>query len=172
MTLARIGRLHLFDTFAAPIQIVDQVRYEITKPVNDPGGQVAAWLRQMGNRIAIMETNVGVGFQTRRSRDPRTPGGNLGEIAVDEYATHLALTASPTFVPLVLFEDPDILETRIARLPRVHLLNTVAWIRALSDERRDCGRGAGAGGHQRGAEIADGAPGAPWPHQPVSSRAG
>ena len=25
------------------------------------------------------------------------------------------------------------LETRIARLPRVHLLNTAAWIRALAD---------------------------------------
>jgi hypothetical protein len=37
-------------------------------------------------------------------------------------------------VPLVLFEDPDVLQTRIARLPRVHLLNTAAWIRALADE--------------------------------------
>jgi hypothetical protein len=55
-------------------------------------------------------------------------------IAVDEYATQVALRGSPTFVPLVLFEDPDVLETRIARLPRVHLLNTVAWIRALADE--------------------------------------
>ena len=134
LTLARIGRLDLFDTFAAPIQIVDQVAYEITKAANDPQGRVAAWLARMGNRIAIVETNVGVGFQTRRLRDPTTPGGNLGEIAVDEYATQLALAASPTFVPLVLFEDPDVLETRIARLPRVHLLNTAAWIRGLASE--------------------------------------
>jgi hypothetical protein len=134
LTLARIDRLDLFDTFSAPIQIVDQVHYEITKVANDPEGRVAAWLKQSGNRITIVETNVGVGFQIRRSRNPKTPGGNLGEIAVDEYATHLALTASPTFVPLVLFEDPDVLETRIARLPRVHLLNTAAWIRALADE--------------------------------------
>jgi predicted nucleic acid-binding protein len=42
LTLARIGRLDLFDTFSAPIQIVDQVRYEITKPTNDPDGMVAA----------------------------------------------------------------------------------------------------------------------------------
>jgi hypothetical protein len=134
LTLARIDRLDLFETFSAPIQIVDQVHYEVTKTVNDPEGRVAAWLKRMGNQIAIIETNVGVGFQTRRARDPSTPGGNLGEIAVDEYATQLALAASPTFVPLVLFEDPDVLETRIARLPRVHLLNTAAWIRALADE--------------------------------------
>jgi hypothetical protein len=135
LTLARINRLDLFETFAAPVQIVDQVHYEITKAANDPNGLVAAWLKRMGNRIAIIETNVGIGFQVRRSRNPDTPGGNLGEIAVDEYATQLALAASPTFIPLVLFEDPDILETRIARLPRVHLLNTAAWIRALADEK-------------------------------------
>jgi hypothetical protein len=134
LTLARIDRLDLFETFSVPIEIVDQVHDEITRSANDPGGKVSAWLLRMGDRISIIETNVGVGFQTRRSRDPTTPSGNLGEIAVDEYATHLALTAPPTFVPLVLFEDPDVLETRIARLPRVHLLNTAAWIRALADE--------------------------------------
>jgi hypothetical protein len=58
----------------------------------------------------------------------------LGEIAVDEYATQVALRGSPIFIPLVLFEDPDVLETRIARLPRVHLLNTAAWVRVLADE--------------------------------------
>jgi hypothetical protein len=134
LTLARIDRLDLFETFSVPIEIVDQVHDEITRSANDPDGTVSAWLRRMGDRIAIIETNVGVGFRTRRSRDPTTPSGHLGEIAVDEYATHLALTASPAFVPLVLFEDPDVLETRIARLPRVHLLNTAAWIRALADE--------------------------------------
>ncbi len=134
LTRARIDRLDLFETFSAPLQIVDQVHYEVTKTANDPGGKVAAWIKRMGNRISIIETNVGVGFQTRRARDPSTPGGNLGEIAIDEYATHLALTASPTCVPLVLFEDPDVLQTRIARLPRVHLLNTAAWIRGLADE--------------------------------------
>lgn len=134
LTLARISRLDLLDHFSAPIQIVDQVHYEITKAANDPDGRVRAWLARMDNRIVIVETNVGVGFQVRRSRDPKTPSGNLGEIAGDEYATHLALTASPSFVPLVLFEDPDVLETRIARLPRVHLLNTAAWIRGLADE--------------------------------------
>ena len=32
ITLARLGRLDLFETFIAPIRIVDQVEYEITKP--------------------------------------------------------------------------------------------------------------------------------------------
>jgi hypothetical protein len=35
-------------------------------------------------------------------------------------------------VPLVLFEDPDVLELRIARLSRVHLLNTAGWLLALA----------------------------------------
>jgi len=134
LTLARIHRLDLFETFSAPIEIVDQVHYEITKPANDPEGRVAAWLQRMGNRIRIVETMVGLGFRTKTERGESPRGGSLGEIAVDEYATDLARHATPTFVPLVLFEDPDVLETRIARLPRVHLLNTAAWIRALADE--------------------------------------
>jgi len=60
LTLARIGRLDLFDTFTAPIHIVDQVRYEITKEANDPRGEVNAWLQRMGNRVIIEETFVGL----------------------------------------------------------------------------------------------------------------
>jgi hypothetical protein len=134
LTLARIGRLDLFETFTAPIHIVDQVAYEITRQANDPKGEVRAWLQRMGNQIVLEETLVGFGFRTKIEGGETPSGANLGEIAVDEYATRLALHGSPTFVPLVLFEDPDLLETRIARLPRVHLLNTAAWIRALSDE--------------------------------------
>ena len=78
---------------------------------------------------------IGFGFKTKLERGEAPPSGNLGEIAVDEYATRLAHRGSQTFVPLVLFEDPDVLETRIARLPRVHLLNTAAWIRALIDNK-------------------------------------
>ena len=134
LTLARIGRLDLFETFTAPIHIVDQVHYEITKEDNDPKGEAKDWLRRMGNRVTIEETLVGVGFQTKVERGETPRAANLGEIAVDEYATRLALGGAPTFVPLVLFEDPDVLETRIARLPRAHLLNTAAWIRALTEE--------------------------------------
>jgi hypothetical protein len=134
LTLARVDRLDLFETFLAPIHIVDQVHYEITRMPNDPAGAVVAWLTRMGNRITIVETLVGFGFRTKIERGETPRGGGLGEIAVDEYATRLARTAPPGFVPLVLFEDPDILQTRIARLPRVHLLNTAAWIRALADE--------------------------------------
>jgi hypothetical protein len=55
-------------------------------------------------------------------------------IAVDEYATALAHATGPSFVPLVLFEDPDVLELRIARLKGVHLLNTAAWLLTLHRE--------------------------------------
>jgi len=134
LTLARIGRVDLLATFSVPVRIVDQVHYEITKPENDPNGVVADGLKRLHNQIEIIETNVGVGYQTRRSRDPKTPSGNLGEIAVDEYATALAHGTGPTIVPLVLFEDPDVLTLRIARLKGVHLLNTTAWLLTLSRE--------------------------------------
>jgi hypothetical protein len=134
LTLARIGRIDLLGSFTVPIKIVDQVYFEITKPENDPAGEVAAALNRLHNHIEIIETNVGVGFQTRRARNPREPSGNLGEIAVDEYATMLAHTTGPGFVPLVLFEDPDVMELRIARLKDVHLLNTTGWLLTLHRE--------------------------------------
>ena len=133
VTLARVERLDLFDTSTVPIHIVDQVQYEITKPASDANGRAADWLARLGNRVAIIETNVGVGFRVRRDRDSSTPSRNLGEIAVDEYATQLSLGAGPNFLPLVLFEDPDVLQTRMAHLPRLHLMNTAAWLRALAD---------------------------------------
>ena len=134
LTLARIGRVDLLGLFGVPIRIVDQVHYEVTKPQNDPLGEVAAGLAQLHNQIEIIETNVGVGYQTRRARNPDEPGSNLGEIAVDEYATTLARTTGPGFVPLVLFEDPDVMELRIARLKDVHLLNTTGWLLSLYRE--------------------------------------
>jgi len=93
LTLAWIGRLDLLDTFAVPVRLVDQVLHEITKPENDPNGSVFDGLKRLHNRLEIVETNVGVGYQTRRARDPKTPSSNLGEIAVDEYATTLAHTS-------------------------------------------------------------------------------
>jgi hypothetical protein len=135
LTLALIGRLDLLESFAVPVHIVDQVFYEITKADNDPHGDVATGLDRLHNRLQIIETNVGVGFQTRRSRQPNTPSGNLGEIAVDEYATSLAHSRALGFMPLVLFEDPDVMNLRIARLKNVHLLNTTAWLMTLHREQ-------------------------------------
>ena len=62
------------------------------------------------------------------------PSGDLGEIAVDEYATSLARHTGPNFVPLVLFEDPDVMDLRVARLRGVHMLNTTAWLLTLHRE--------------------------------------
>ena len=134
LTLSRIGRLDLLMCFSVPIKIVDQVHYEITKPQNDPNGEVATVLSRLHNQVEIVETNIGVGYRVRRARNPREPSSNLGEIAVDEYATLLAHTTGPAFVPLVLFEDPDVMELRIARLQGVHLLNTTAWLLSLFRE--------------------------------------
>jgi hypothetical protein len=73
LTLARIDRLDLLGSFTVPVRIVDQVHYEITKSENDPNGEVGAALRRLHNQIEIVETSVGVGYQTRRARNPREP---------------------------------------------------------------------------------------------------
>jgi hypothetical protein len=80
ITLARIDRLDLFETFTAPIRVVDQVGYEVTTPANDPDGRLAAWLARMGNRIAVVETFVGFGFRPKLDRGEIPKGGNLARI--------------------------------------------------------------------------------------------
>jgi hypothetical protein len=44
LTLTGLGRIDLLGRFSTPIRIVDQVYYEITKPANDPRGEVVAGL--------------------------------------------------------------------------------------------------------------------------------
>src|SRR5271154_6426519 len=95
LTLARIGRIDLLGSFSVPVRIVDQVNFEIRRQENDPQGEVAAALARLHNQFEVVETNVGVGYQTRRARNPQEPSGNLGEIAVDEYATSLARMTGP-----------------------------------------------------------------------------
>jgi hypothetical protein len=89
LTLARIGRLDLFEFFSAPIQIVDQFHYEITKTANDRGGTVAAWFQRMGNRITIVETLVGLGVSDKngpgrnaaRRQSRRDRGGRVRDVS-------------------------------------------------------------------------------------------
>jgi hypothetical protein len=134
LTLARIGRVDLLGSFSIPIHIVDQVHYEITKKANDPEGKIAAALHRLHNQIVIIPTATGTGFKALRAVDPKFPSKNLGEQAVDEYVRRLARLQSPIFIPLVLFEDPDVLKLQLARTKGVHLLNTSAWLETLGAE--------------------------------------
>lgn len=131
LTLSRIGRVDVLSYLDAPIHIVDQVHWEVTRPRNDPNGDIAAAFARMHNQIKVIETFVGIGFRTKRAEYPATPSKDLGELAVNEYAILLARSGGPRFIPLVLFEDPDMLDLPVAKLANVHLLNTTALLTAL-----------------------------------------
>lgn len=131
LSLGRVDRLDIFSAFVVPIHIVDVVAEEAVRPQNDVNSAVRAWLDKRPNNVSIVETNVGLGLKHRRERGETPQTGNLGEIAVDEYATVLARQGSDRLIPLVLFEDPDMLELRVARLSHVHMINTAALLRNL-----------------------------------------
>lgn len=131
ITLQRIGRLDVLGFFNVPIHIVDHVHWEVTKPDNDPAGAIADALRRMGNRITIIETLTGLGFQAKYAINPKTKSSNVGELAVNEYAITLARSGGPRFVPLVFYEDPDVETLPLAQLKNVHMLNTAAFLTAL-----------------------------------------
>jgi hypothetical protein len=79
LTLARIERLDLLASFTVPVRIVDQVYYEITKPENDPKGEVKAALARMHNQIEIVETNVGVGTRPGALATHKSRAAALGK---------------------------------------------------------------------------------------------
>ena len=70
MTLHRIGRLDVLGLFNVPIHIVDHVHWEVTKSNNDPDGQIAVALHRLGNKINIVETLTGLGFQAKLAKKP------------------------------------------------------------------------------------------------------
>lgn len=131
LTLHRIGRLDVLGLFNAPIHIVDQVHWEVTKPDKDPDAEIAAALHRLGNQIRVIETLTGLGFQARRARDPNTSSKDVGELAVNEYAIRLARSSGPRFTPLVFYEDPDVEQMPLSKLRNVHMLNTTAFLTAL-----------------------------------------
>ncbi len=133
ITLSRIGRLDLLGWFNAPIHIVDQVHWEVTRAENDPDGAIARALQRMGNQIVVIETLTGLGFQAKRAKYPNAPSGSVGELAVNEYAITLRRSSGPRFVPLVFYEDPDVEQLPLAKLADVHMLNTTAFLTALHE---------------------------------------
>ena len=133
LTLARIGRLDLLERFGVSIHIVDQVYFEITKPEHDADGTIKETLSRMHNRVRIIETATGTGFQSQRAKNPAVRCRDLGETAVSEYALHLRKTSSASFIPLVLYEDPDMEELPVASLKDVHMMNTTAWLFGMYD---------------------------------------
>jgi hypothetical protein len=110
LTLAAVDRLSIFSLFTVPVTIVAVVAEEAQRSENDTTGRVARWLAARLNNVSIAETMVGFGLRTKRERGEQPPTTNLGEIAVDEFATALAKRGHPNQIPLVWFEDPDVLE--------------------------------------------------------------
>jgi hypothetical protein len=67
LTLGRIGRLDVFRHFVVAIQIVDIVKEEAMRPINDVTGNVRKWFDALPNNIEIVDTTVGLGLKARRS---------------------------------------------------------------------------------------------------------
>lgn len=130
--LSKIGRLDLLDLFKVPIVVVDQVAHEMRGGSHDQTSALAGWLDRNANRIEVVSTEIGETFRKARLVDPDHPAGNLGERAVEEYARRYARDTPKTYVPLVLFEDSDVIaDTELPRTKGVHLVNIRAWLGTL-----------------------------------------
>jgi hypothetical protein len=54
LTLARVGRLDVFRHFVVPIQIVDLVKEEALRPVNDVTENVKRWFDTLPNNVEVV----------------------------------------------------------------------------------------------------------------------
>ena len=128
LSLGRVRRLDIFGAFVVPVHIPDVVAEEAQRTQNDANGAVREWLASRPNNVQTIETTFGLGLRQRRARGEDPPTGGLGELAVEEYALTLARQGNPSIVPLILFEDPDVLDLKIARHANAHLINTAALL--------------------------------------------
>lgn len=133
LTLGRVRRLDVLSYFKVPIHIVDVVAEEAQRPPNDLNGAVRAWFAERSNLLTTVETTVGLGLAARRARGETPSTRDFGELAVEDYATSLPYQGEGKTLPLVLFEDPDVLESRLRKAPNVHLLNTAALLLGLKE---------------------------------------
>lgn len=133
LTLGRVRRLDVLSYFKVPIHIVDVVAEEAQRPRNDVNGAVRAWFAERSNLLTTVETTVGLGLAVRRARGETPSTRDFGELAVEDYATSLPYQGEGKMLPLVLFEDPDVLDSRLRKAPNVHLLNTAALLLGLEE---------------------------------------
>lgn len=139
-----LGRtyLDLLKLFGVPIQLVDQVVFEVTSRTDKLDARlIARWIGENRNRslasgqplLDVAITEIGELVQLAIASG-RRPGMNKGEAAISEYLRRWDdYRVSEDEVDLVLYEDGPV-KAILDQRPNVHLLTTLEFLERL--ERR------------------------------------
>ncbi len=129
ITLAYANALDLLLRPGWPVQIVDMVLHEVTRNATPTSATISAWVS--AHALPVVATRTFAQYQTSLSAPDAMPRrANLGELAIQETMTELALSA-PETTSVFLFEDHKIARASFLLPGNGRKVSTRAWLRFL-----------------------------------------
>ena len=127
ITLAYADALDLLLKPGWRVQIVDMVLYELNRNATPTSEKIRRWVEQ--SSIAILNTQTYQRYQALQNRgDAKPRKANLGEIAMQETMTGLALSAPEIQGVIFLFEDHKIARASFLLPDNCRKVSTRAWL--------------------------------------------
>jgi hypothetical protein len=125
ITLAYADALDLLLKPGWPIRLVDMVLHEVTRSATPTSERIRQWAA--AHSIPVVGTRTFEHHQATRSGAAAPRKANLGELAIQETMTDLALTA-PTTQGVFLFEDHKIARASFLLPDNCRKVSTRAWL--------------------------------------------
>lgn len=131
ITLAYADSLDLLLKSGWPVNMVDMVLHEVTRNATPTSEKIRRWVVE--HSIPILSTRVFQRHLAAQSSD-QTPlrKANLGELAIQEIMTDLAL-AAPITTGVFLFEDHKIARASFLLPTNCRKISTRAWLLFLQE---------------------------------------
>ena len=132
ITLAYADSLDVLLKPGWPVQIVDLVLHEVTRNQTPTSQAIGAWVDQ--GKLPILSTRIYKHYQQAQAVGATTlKKSNLGELAMQEAMTNLALT-KPPLIGVFLFEDHRIARAGFVLPENCRKVSTRAFLTFLEQK--------------------------------------
>lgn len=126
ITLAYADALDLLLKPGWPLNMVDMVLHKVTRNATPTSEKIRAWVAR--HSIPVLDTRIFQRYLAAQSSGAAPPRkANLGELAIQETMTELAL-AAPAATGLFLFEDHKIARAGFLLPDNCRKISTRAWL--------------------------------------------
>ncbi|MDO8959900.1 MAG: hypothetical protein Q7U85_09215 [Rhodocyclaceae bacterium] len=125
ITLAHADALHLLHKPGWPVRVVDMVLHEVTRNATPTSEKIGRWVAERS--IVVLGTRTFQRHLAAQSGDEAPRKANLGELAIQETMTDLAL-ATPATTGVFLFEDHKIARASFLLPANCRKISTRAWL--------------------------------------------
>ena len=125
ITLAYADALDLLLKPGWEVQMVDMVLHEVTRNATPTSVKIGRWVAE--HSIPVLSTRTFERYQANQSSGESARRAHLGELAIQEIMTDLALVA-PAKTGVFLFEDHKIARTSFLLPANCRKVSTRAWL--------------------------------------------